>query len=194
MLNLLLVDPKTSCYYSIKPAVVSESLAHSRMHVTNPQDTANLASSYFPPVDFDQIPVLPTRVHRETGPFEFEIPFQYPFEFEVPFHYDLEFNNRSRSEDNILSEFLPPSSSTGSLSMECDVHPYQLQQSLDPNTQIIPQPISPYASNTSPGNSHSDIYAETTGSSEYHLMTSANDRTTLPFPKYDANYPHSYYM
>ena len=51
MLNLLLVDSKTSCYYSIKPAVVSGSLAPSSVHVTNPQDTADLAS-HFPPANF----------------------------------------------------------------------------------------------------------------------------------------------
>ena len=47
---------------------MSESLAPSILHATNPQDTIKLASSYFPPVHFDysQIPVS-TRLYRGTG-------------------------------------------------------------------------------------------------------------------------------
>ena len=200
MLNfkLPIADPKTSCYYSIKPAVASDSLAPSSMDVTNPQDTADLASN-FPPANFDQIPVLPTRVpvYRVTEPSESQVPFQY----------GSTFNNQS--EDNILSSssnpcqscgrFDPPSSSTDSLSMGVD--PYQLQQLpvLDPNTQyfidsFFPQHISPYVSNSSPDsdNSYGDIYPEitVTGSSESHLMTSANEGTNLPFPNFDAYNPH----
>ena len=186
MFCLLLVDPKISCYYSTKPAVVSESLAPSSMHVTNPQDTADSdPASYFLPFDFDLSQVLPTQVYRETELSKSQVPFQYGL--------DLDFNNQP---ENSLA-YDPPSSSTGSLSMDCDVDPYQLQQSLDPNTQyfidsFIPQPMSPYVSNTSPGNSHSDFYAEITGSSESHFMTSANDGTSSPFPNYDANNPHNY--
>ena len=179
-----LVDPKTSCYHSIKHAGVSESLAPSSMHVTNPRDTADLAS-------------LP---NSETEPSQ------------VPFQYGPDFNLNNQSEDNILSltnnpcqscgRYDPPSSSTGSLSMEYGVDPYQLQQLLDPNTQyfidsFIPQPISPYVSNASPGNSYGDrdIYAEITGSSESHFpMALAIDGSTLPFPNYYADNPHSYYM
>ena len=80
MLNLLLVDFKTSCYYSIKPAVVSGSLAPSSVHVTNPQDTADLAS-HFPPANFDQIPVLSTRVYRGTVLSESQVPFQYDLDY-----------------------------------------------------------------------------------------------------------------
>ena len=201
MLNfkLPIADPKTSCYYSIKPAVASDSLAPSSMDVTNPQDTADLASN-FPPANFDQIPVLPTRVpvYRVTEPSESQVPFQY----------SSTFNNQSE-DDNILSSssnpcqscgrFDPPSSSTDSLSMECGVDPYQLQQLLDPNTQyfidsLFPQHISPYVSNSSPDsdNSYGDIYPEitVTGSSESHLMTSANEGTNLPFPNFDAYNPH----
>ena len=53
------LDPKTSCYYSIKPPAVSVSLAPSNLHVTNPQDRVNLASK-FSPANFE-IPVS-TRV------------------------------------------------------------------------------------------------------------------------------------
>lgn len=186
-----MIDAKTS-NTSIKPPVVSESPAFSSLHVTNPQDAVNL-DSYFPPANFahSQIPVS-TRVYRGAEPSHVPIPFQY----------GPNFNNQP--EDNILSltntgnpcqscgRCDPPSSSTGSLSMECGADPYQ--QLLDSNTQyFIPQPILPYVSNgpsSFPCSSY-DIYAEITGSS--HLtMTSANDGTTLPFPNFDSN--SSYYM
>ena len=207
------MDPKTSCYYSIKPpfVTVSESLAPSSLHGMNPQDTANLIS-YVPLANFDhpQFPVS-TRMYRAAE----------------PSHDSPDFNNQSA--DDILSStnnpcqscgrYDPPraSSSTGSLSMECagGVDPYQFEQlSVLDSTQniqhfidsFIPQPqrlILPYVSNVSsifPGNSHDnshDIYAEITGSPESHLtMTSANDGTTFSLPNYDVNNPkaHSYYM
>ena len=118
MLNLLLVDFNISCYYSIKLAVVSGSLAPSSVHVTNPQDTADLAS-HFPPANFDQISALSSRVYRETVFSESQVPFQY----------DLDFNNQP--EDSLTYDL--PSSSTGSLSMDGDVDPYQLKQSLNQN-------------------------------------------------------------
>ena len=188
------IGPETSCYHSIKHAGVSESLAPSSMHVKNPRDTADLAS--LANFDQSQIPVSTRVYHRETEPSQ------------VPFQYGPDFNNQQ--EDNILSltnnpcqscgRYDPPSSSTGSLSMEYGVDPYRLQQLLDPNTQyfidsFIPQPISPYVSNASPGNSYGDIYAEITGSSESHFpMALENDGTTLPFPNYYTDNPHSYHM
>ena len=158
------------------------------MHVTNPRDTEDLAS--LANFDHSQIPVstLVPVYHLETEPSE------------VPFQYGPDFNNQS--EGNILSltnnpcqscgRYDPPSSSTGSLSMEYGVDLYQLQQFLDPNTQYFidnfipgPQPISPYVSNASHGNSYGDIYAENTGSSESHFpMALENNGTTLPFPNY----------
>jgi hypothetical protein len=185
---------------------VSESIAPSSLHVAtrNPQDTADLAS-HFPVANFDHFQTqVSTRVYHGTEPSQARVPFQYGPDF------------NSQPEDNILSlannpchscgRYDPPSSSTGSLSMEYGVDPYQLQQLLDPNTQyfidsFIPQPstsIPPYVSNASsisPAsvnsyNDSADIYAEITGSSESHL--------TLPFPNYDhdsdANNHHSYYM
>lgn len=171
---------------------MSESLA------PQAQDTVNLAE------DNSQIPVstrlYPSR-HGHGGADPSHVPIPYP-----------DFNAHPLAENDILSFtstdnpcqscgrydpscHLPPSSSTGSLSVEL------YQQFLDLNTQyFIPQPIQPYVSNvlsTFPGNSY-DIYAEITDSS--HLtMTSINDDTTLPFlnSNYDANNrdPHSsYYM
>ena len=185
------IDAKISCYYSIKPPVVSESLGPSNLHVTTPQDTVDL-TTYFPPASLfhSQIPVS-TRVYPGAEPSHVPIPFQYGTDF------------NSQPEDNIFSltnnlcqscgRYDPPSSSTGSLSMECGVDPFQ--QLLDSNSQyFMSQPTIPYISNASstfPGNSY-DIYGEITGSS--HLTMTANDETTLPSPNYDANNLHSYYM
>ena len=175
---------------------MSESLAPSSLHVTTPQGPVNLASC-FPPVNciHSEIPVS----YRDRGVEPSHVP--------TSFQYGPDFN--IQPEDNILSltnnpcqscgRYDLPSSSTGGLSMECSVDPYQ--QLPDPNTPyFIPQSILPYVSNASstfPGNSY-DIYAEATSSS--HLtMTSANDGTTStvtsPFPTYDASSnPYRYYI
>lgn len=190
---------------------MSESVAP--LHDTTPQDTLYL-TSYFPPANPVQskIPVLErclddaTRANRGAEPFYVPNPFQYDF-------------NTNQSTDNILSltnpcqsyvqyannddqscDFIPPSSSTGSLCMEyCDE---RYQQWLDPNTHSIPQlsSVSNHdASTTFPGNLYNDImmYTEITGTvpgASHLTMTLANDgASTLYFPNYDANNPHNYY-
>ena len=199
------MDPKASCYCSIKRPVVSVSLTPPSLHVSNPQDTVHSAS-YFPPANFE-IPVS-TRVYCGTEPSRAQI---------IPSQYHDGPNFNSQLEDNTLplannpcrscGRYDPPSSSTGSLNMERAVDPYQFEQLLDPSTQpeaqyfndgFIPQRILPYVSNPSsisPGDSY-DIYAEITGSSESHLtMMSGNEEITLPIPIYESNNPHiSYYM
>ena len=201
----LSIDAKTSCYYSIQPLVVSESaLTPSSLNVTTPQDTVNLASSCLPPANLvpshSQIPVS-TRVYRGAEPSQAPLLFQHGPDFNSQAEDIFSLTNnpcQSYGRYDPSYYFLPPSSSTGSLSIEQDVEPYQ--HWVDPNTQyFIPQPILPYVSNASstfPGHSNSDndIYAEFTGSP--HLtMTSTNDGTPLPlaFPNYDANNLHSYY-
>lgn len=167
--------------------------------IPSSQDTArsarvNLVSSYFPSAEFVQS--------------QLEIPSSaqvYPEELShvpFPFQYDLDLEDLfSGTCDPCHSESLPPSNSThdqsGRLSMGHSVQPYQQWLPVDPNTQIIPQPILSYASASStrtfPGNSEIDIFAEIAGSSGSHL-TAPNDGTgisTLPFPAYDVG---GYYM
>ena len=181
----------------MQPLDVSESesaMASSSLHVTTrtPQDTVNLASSEscFTPSELvhSQIPASAREPESSHVP--------------NPFQYDLEeffslANNPSQSYAPPY-QFLPPSSTTGRLSIGHNAELYQHWLPVDPNLNT-PQPsIPPYLSNASstfPGNSANDldIYAEIVGSS--HLttrMTSGNDgtQTTLPFPAYDANNLH----
>ena len=204
------IDTNTSYYYSIPstPLVASES-ASSKSHVTTPQDTVNLTSSYFPPADFDH-PQMPGSTQAYLGE---EPSHGVP----ISFQYDLDFNSQAEDifpwtnnpcqsysgrydpSSSCHGHFLPPSNSPASFSMEHGLEPYQ--QWLDPNTQyVIPQTIPSYESNASsstfPGNSDNDIYAAEIAGSSHFMMTSANDgtETTLSSPNYDsdANNLHNY--
>ena len=195
----------TGCCYSIKPRALV---------VATPQDTVvSLAS---PPADFVHPQIAASsesQVHYLGAEPSHRVP--------ISFQYDLDDLN-TQAEDifsltnnscqsyagqyNPDSFFLPPSSSTSSLSMEHGVEPYHWQQCPDPITQyIIPQtnpPYESYASSAFPqaGDSVNNIYAEIPGSS--HLMMSANLNdgtltgltlnTLLPFPDYHPNDFHSY--
>ena len=172
---------------------MSES-AHSSSNVTSPQDTENMASSYFPPTNFVQSKnPASTQVYRGAEPSHMS--FQYDLDFNGhPEDFPPLTNNPSQSygRNDPSCHFIPPSSSTneaGSLSTNHGVEPYWF----DPNAQYysIPSYVS-NASSTFPGNSDNDIYA-IPGSSNF-TMTSANDETTFPFPNYEANNLHSCYM
>jgi len=191
------IDDFVSGDATIQPPVVSESVVP--LHVTTPQDLD------FPPAGMghSQIPAS-TRVYRGEEPSHVPIPFQFDFNGQSMDNMLSMTNNPCQSygryaNDHQSCEFIPSLSSstgTGSLSMDYGVEAYQ--QWPDPNTQYsIPQSILSYASNASfPGNSY-DIYADfmSTAGSSHLTMTSANDRTsTLPFPNYDANNSHGYYI
>lgn len=193
----LLMDTKTSCFYSIQPRDVSES-APSSLNVKTPQDTVNLASSCIPPADFvySKIPAS-TQMYLGAEPSHgVPEPFQYDLPPEDIFPSTNQPCQSYAGRYDPSCHFLPSSSSTGSLSMEHCVEPYQ--QWLDPkfpNAQyIIPQPILSYASNASSTfpDDLDNIYA----GSSHSMMTSANDGTgttlPFPFPNYDAKYLHSY--
>lgn len=160
------INTKASCYYSIRPPVMPESVAP--LHVTTPQDSSQdtpYLASYFP-VSPESCLDNATRVYpgaETSGSYVPMIPFPDFNSNQDNIHSMT--NNPCQSYGRYANDHqlercdsipLSESSSTGSLSMEYGDEPYQW---IDTQYYSIPQSILSNVSNTSttfPGRLHVD--------------------------------------